>query len=134
MPQPGSITSAQMPAQPKSWLARKWKLLLGLCVGLVLLGCAAVFGIFALVMSSIKGSDVATEAMSRARSNPTVMQQLGTPIDEGWFVSGSINVSTGSGDADLALPISGPKGKGTRVRHGEKERWCLELQPDAGCH
>jgi hypothetical protein len=80
---------------------------------LVLLGIAAVFGIISLVMSSIKGSDVAKEAMARAQSNPAVVQHLGTPIEEGWLVSGSINVSTGSGDADLALPISGPKGKGT---------------------
>jgi hypothetical protein len=112
MTQPSPITP-QIPAQSKSWLARKWKLLVGLLVVLLVLGIAVVFGIISLVMSSIKGSDVATEAMARARSNPTVVQHLGLPIGEGWLVSGSINVSTGSGDADLSLPISGPKGKGT---------------------
>ncbi len=112
MSQTSPLPPGQVPAQPKSWLARKWKLLLGLLVALVVLGIAAVFGILMLIMSSMKGSDVAKEAMARARSNPAVVQHLGTPIEEGWFVSGSINVSTGSGDADLALPISGPNGKG----------------------
>ena len=113
MTQPSAMASAQMPTQPKSWMARKWKLLLGVLLALLIVGIAALFGIVSLVMSSIKGSDVAQEALSRARSNPAVIQSLGTPIQEGWFVSGSINVSTASGDADLALPISGPKGKGT---------------------
>jgi hypothetical protein len=103
----------QIPVQPQSWVARNWKLLLGLLVALGVLGVAAVFGFLTLIMSSIKGSDVAREAMARARSNPAVVQHLGTPIEEGWLVSGSVNVSTGSGDADLALPISGPKAKGT---------------------
>jgi hypothetical protein len=88
-------------------------MLLGLLVALMSLGIAAIFGILALVMSSMKSSDAAKEAMARARSNPAVAQQLGTPIEEAWFVSGSISVSSGSGNAELSLPISGPKGKGT---------------------
>jgi hypothetical protein len=51
--------------------------------------------------------------VARAQSNPLVVQRLGAPINEGWFLSGSINVSTGAGDADVAVPISGPNGKGT---------------------
>lgn len=113
MSQTSPIMPEQIPVQPQSWVARNWKLLLGLLVALGVLGVAAVFGFLTLIMSSIKGSDVAREAMARARSNPAVVQHLGTPIEEGWLVSGSVNVSTGSGDADLALPISGPKAKGT---------------------
>jgi Cytochrome oxidase complex assembly protein 1 len=113
MTQPSPVIAAQAPAPPKSWLARRWKLLVGVLIGLMLLGIAAIFGIVSLVMASIKSSDAATEAMAKARSNPAVVQSLGTPIKEGWLVSGSINVSGGSGEADLALPISGPKGKGT---------------------
>ncbi|HXW13325.1 MAG TPA: cytochrome c oxidase assembly factor Coa1 family protein, partial [Terriglobia bacterium] len=103
----------QIPVQPKNWLERNWKLLLGLLVVLGVLGIAAVLGILTLIMASIRGSNVAREAMARAKSNPVVVQRLGTPIEVGWLVSGSINSSSGSGDADLALPVSGPKGKGT---------------------
>ena len=113
MSQTSPIMPAQFPVQPKSWLARKWKLLLGLLIALTVLGMAAVFGILMLIMSLLKGSDVAKGAMARARSNPAVVQHLGTPLVEGWFISGSINVSNSSGDADLTLPISGPRGKGT---------------------
>ena len=65
-----------------------------------------------VVMSSIKQSEVAKHAFASAQSNSEVIIKLGTPIVIGWLVSGSINVSAASGDADLALPVSGPKGKG----------------------
>lgn len=111
MTQPILIAQVQTPVQPKSRLAKNWKLLAGLLAAIFVLGIIAVLGIFSLVMSSMKGSDPAKQALARARSNPAVVQQLGTPIEEGWFVSGAINVSSDSGDADLALPISGPMGK-----------------------
>ena len=133
MSQTSPIMPGQIPTQRKSWLARKWKLLLGLIVVLGVLGIGAVFGILTLIMSSIKGSDVAKEAMARARSNPAVVQRLGTPIEVGWLVSGSINVSTGSGDADLALPISGPKAKGTVYVTAQKSAgaWTYNLMQAA---
>jgi hypothetical protein len=133
MPQPNSMAPAQIPAQSKSWLARNWKLVLGLFVVLVLIGIAGMFGIVSFVMSTIKGSDVAKEAMARAQSNPAVAQRLGAPIEEGWLVSGSVNVSTGSGDADLALPISGPKGKGTVYVTAQKSagEWTYSLMQAA---
>jgi hypothetical protein len=57
------------------------------------------------------------------------VQHLGAPINEGWFVSGSINVSAGSGDADLSVPISCPKGKGTVYVKAQKTagRWDYSL-------
>jgi hypothetical protein len=73
-----------------------------------------VVGVFALIMGAMRGSDVAKESVARAQANPAVVQQLGALIEEGWMVGGSINVAAGgTGDADLAVPISGPKGKGT---------------------
>jgi hypothetical protein len=133
MSQTGSIVPGQIPTQPKGWLARRWKLLLGVLVALMVLGIAGVFGILTLIMSAIKGSDVAKEGMTRARSNPAVVQYLGTPIEEGWLVSGSINVSDGSGDANLSLPISGSKGKGTLYVIAQKSAgtWTYSLMQAA---
>jgi hypothetical protein len=64
-----------------------------------------------------------------AQSNRRVAQQLGSPIDEGWLLSGSVNVSDASGDADLSVPISGPKGKGTVYVTAQKSagRWNYSL-------
>ena len=97
--------------QPKSWLGRNWKWLLAVTfLGLVVFSA----GIFALIMEGMRSSDVAQEALARAQANPAMVQRLGARIDEGWMMSGSINEATGgSGDAQLAVPISGPKGSAT---------------------
>jgi len=101
----------QIPVQRKSWLGRNWKWLL--LVSFLVMVCFGL-GIFALIMSWMRSSDVALEALARAQANPAVVQQLGTRIEEGWLTSGSINVGTGgTGDASLSVPISGPKGNGT---------------------
>jgi cytochrome oxidase complex assembly protein 1 len=93
----------------KGWFSRNWKWLVpALLIVFIVLPLAFLGSIFA----AMKNSDVVKESLLRARSNPLVVQKLGTPIEEGWLVSGSINVSTTSGDADLSVPISGPKGKG----------------------
>lgn len=43
------------------------------------------------------------------------IEVLGSPINEGFLVSGNtnVNVNGASGEANLSIPISGPKGKGT---------------------
>jgi Cytochrome oxidase complex assembly protein 1 len=110
IPQAPVPAPAAMPNQRRSWLGRNWKKLLA---AVFVCGLVFVVGIVALIMGTMRSSDVATEAFARARSNSLVAQRLGAPISEGWFVGGSINVSPGSGDADLSVPISGPKGKGT---------------------
>jgi hypothetical protein len=109
---PNSV-AASLNATPtaarKGWFSRNWKWLVpALLIVFLVLPLALLGSIFA----AMKNSDVVKESLLRARSNPLVVQKLGTPIEEGWLVSGSINVSTTSGDADLSVPISGPKGKG----------------------
>jgi hypothetical protein len=115
--QPGQLPqySAGLPATVtgparKSWLRRNWLWLLG---GLFLGGLLLVFGVIMLIFGAIRSSDVAKAAVARAQANPDVVQRLGSPLEEGFFVSGSVNVGGDTGDADLAIPISGPKGKGT---------------------
>lgn len=61
----------------------------------------------------MKSSDVYKMALHRARMDPRVRHALGSHIRDGMFVSGKTNVNGGSGDADLSIPISGSKGKGT---------------------
>ena len=38
---------------------------------------------------------------------------LGTPIEEGFFVVGNLEVNGSGGFAELAIPVSGPKASGT---------------------
>ena len=72
-----------------------------------------VFAIMSAILGVLKSSDAYQHALSRARENPAVVSALGAPIKEGYFTSGNISVSGASGEAKLAIPISGPKGEGT---------------------
>jgi hypothetical protein len=61
----------------------------------------------------MKSTDVYEEASARAKANSAVIDALGSPITEGFIVSGNTNVNGASGEANLSIPISGPNGKGT---------------------
>jgi hypothetical protein len=72
-----------------------------------------VFVIVSIVFGVMKSSDAYKTALAKAKADPRVVNALGSPITDGFFVSGKTNVSGTSGQADLTIPISGPKGKGT---------------------
>jgi len=109
VPLPAPYGLPQRPAQ-KTWLGRNWLwLLIVVVVSIVGLG----FGLVAMLFGAIRHSEVVRGTFQRAESNPVLIERLGTPMKEGWLVSGSINVSGATGDADLAVPISGPKNSAT---------------------
>jgi hypothetical protein len=58
-----------------------------------------------------------------------VVDALGEPIEPGWYMSGSINVSGSSGEADIMIPISGPRGTGRIYAVATKSagRWSYEI-------
>ena len=72
-----------------------------------------VGSIIAIVFSAMKSTDIYKAALARAQANPAVIEALGWPIKDGFLVSGNTNVNGASGESNLAIPISGPKGKGT---------------------
>jgi len=101
-------------ALPKSWFARNWKWFVPtLILGLVLLLALFVGGLVTFVFGLLKSSEPYQHAVSVASSNPDVVRELGTPIAPGWYLSGNINVSGSSGDADLAIPLKGSLHRGT---------------------
>lgn len=106
----------------RSWLRRHWKLMLAVWIGLALSGAAAAF-------LMIGNSDAAKLAIAEASANPALAERLGRPLKTGWFVSGSIEVTPTSGHAELAIPISGPKGSGTIYTEARKRAglWHLEM-------
>lgn len=57
-------------------------------------------------------SDAFHLAISTAETNPVVIQNVGTPLETGRFVSGKMEVSKAAGHAEFSIPISGPKGHG----------------------
>lgn len=101
------------PPRP-GWWARNWKWFVPTgCLGMLLLVAAFVFVIIGIVFGAMKSSDAYKTALAKAKADARVVNALGSPITDGYFVSGKTNVSGTSGQADMTVPISGPKGKGT---------------------
>jgi hypothetical protein len=123
--------------RPPSWWSRnkKWAIPVG-CLGLLLallLFLGFIAAIFFGVMGIVKSSGAYTEAVAQAQASPEVIQALGEPIEEGWFVTGNVNTSGPSGEAELAIPLSGVRDSGTlyveaRRRAGNWEFSVLELE------
>jgi hypothetical protein len=114
----GTITSS---SQKQRLLTKHWKTSLTIVLGLAAIGIVSVFW-------SIGDSDACKMAIAAAQSNPIVKQRLGEPIKRGFFISGNIEVSGPSGHADIAIPVSGPRGKATLYAVAEKSAglWKLE--------
>ena len=83
------------------------------CGLLILITVIFVVGLVVFVFSAIKSNYVYREAVRRAQSNPQVIARLGTPIETGWWVSGNVNIKGQSGQAEISIPIHGPKANAT---------------------
>jgi hypothetical protein len=104
----------QLAKPTPNWWIRNWKWFVPVgCFTLMLLFLAFVGSILLIVFSAMKSRDVYKDALARAKTNPAVIDALGSPIKERFFMSGNTNVNGASGKSNLAIPISGPKGKGT---------------------
>jgi hypothetical protein len=132
-----AAAAAPAPVLPreKGWWERNWKWAVPAFV-IVSVG-VLVWAVFGFVTEAFRSSYAYQEALARARANPAVVEQLGTPIEPGRFVSGSISVSGARGEADLAIPVSGPKGRGTLYarasrRAGEWRFSMLLFAPESG--
>ena len=100
--------------QKRSWWSRNWKWFVPAgCLAICILFIGFLALIISLAFGLIKSSDAYKDALAKAKANPAVVKALGEPIGEGFLVGGNINVNGASGQADLAIPISGPKGKAT---------------------
>ena len=118
------------------WLSRNWIWLVPVgCLGAIAALIAFVGLIVAVIFGAMKMADPYQDAMARAQAHPEVVSELGEPITEGWFISGNINVNGPTGQANLAIPVSGPEGSGTIYVEGEKRAgtWdydVMEIQID----
>ena len=83
------------------------------CFSVTLLFLAFVGSILVVVFSAMKSTDLCKSSLARAKADPAVIEALGLPIRDGFLVSGNTNVNGASGESNLAIPISGPKGRGT---------------------
>lgn len=117
----GMETAPQPQAPRPGWWSRNWKWFLptGCCLGSLLgivLAIAVfgvgIFGLISGISKVLKSSEPYQTAVARAKANEKVVTALGTPIDEG-FPMGKVNTDNAGGEADLSIPLTGPKGKAT---------------------
>src|SRR5450432_3336700 len=100
------------PPRRPHWWARNWKWFVPTgCLGMVLLVAGFVFVIVSIVFGAMKSSDAYKAALAKAKADPRVVNALGSPITDGFFVGGKTNVSGSSGHADLTIPFPVPKVK-----------------------
>jgi hypothetical protein len=121
---------------PRSYWSRNWK-------WIVPLGCLSVFGcccggvgmtVF-FIFGALKQSDVYVRAVDTARNDAEVIKELGQPIEPGWWLSGNVNSNGARGDANLMIPLSGPKSGGSLIVRARKRdgKWIfqeLKVKPD----
>jgi hypothetical protein len=124
----------------QSWWGRNWKWVVPVgCLAPLLVCGGSIALIFVFVFGVIRSSEPYTEALARAKANPEVKAALGEPIEAGYWVNGSIDVSGPSGKAKIAIPISGPKKSaivyvdGTKTA-GKWEYSTFEVATDGGAN
>lgn len=101
-------------SQQPSWWTRNWMWAAPVgCLGLVALLTGFVALIAAIVFGSLRSSWAYETGMHLCSENSAVVEALGTPLQAGFFVTGSVNVNGPSGNADLSIPLEGPRGSGT---------------------
>ena len=104
------------------------------CLAPVIVG-GFIIAVFTLVLGVIKSSTPYTESLAEVQANHTVQQELGLPIEPGYFVTGKISTSGAAGHADITYAVSGPNGSGTVYAIADKAagEWAfstLELRLD----
>ena len=104
-----------------------WLASLGCLGSLVVLG-GGIVGIVFVAISFLRSNAATQGALERLQAHPQAVEALGEPITMGWQLSGNINISGPSGDADLSIPVSGPRGAGTLYVEAEKQAGEWEYQ------
>jgi hypothetical protein len=92
-----------------TWWSRNWVrvLVVGSCGAVVLFFGGIVF-IVVGAFGMMRSSGACQEAVARAAATPAVVQALGSPIEIGWFVTGTLDPGQ---SADITIPVTGPRGR-----------------------
>ena len=102
------------PAFPPVKKTNWWLIGCGGCLSLIVLGILGCVAIFFGVTKVIKSTEPYKRAVSIATNSPEVQAKLGTPIQPGFMIQGSVNSNISNGtateSANLTIPLKGPKG------------------------
>mgnify|MGYP000088402095 CR=1 FL=1 len=98
----------------KNWWQRNWKWFVPTgCLTLIAVFIIFIVTMFFTVTAMVKDSAPYVDAFESATTNSYVIEQLGEPIEQSAIIQGQISISDTESDADIRIPLKGPKGKGT---------------------
>ena len=80
-----------------------------------------ISAIFGVVLYAMRSSEPVELTLGAAQASAEMRAALGEPMTVGWFITGSVNYSGGNGEANLHVPISGPKGEASVRTLGSKK-------------
>ena len=103
-----AIPPSPPPSKTATWVK--------VCIGLgVFVTTMVVFGVslWFSIEKMMRSSDVYQQAMQQAQHSPCVVAKLGTPIISKGSINGNISTQGDHGDAELEIPVSGPKAEGS---------------------
>ena len=109
------------PIPPTNWFGRNWKWVVpvGCLLPVLFIGGCVLAALF-FATGVMKQSDAYKMALARAQTNPAVIEAIGSPISQTAIVSGNSNVNGATGEANLSIPLMGPKGKATLYVEAKK--------------
>lgn len=92
----------------------------------LILGCGLAFPMAALaILLYFRGSGqrraIADAAIYQAQGSAQLIGMIGLPIEPGWPVRGRVLTRNGNSNADLRVPLSGPRGKGTLLEWAQQD-------------
>ncbi len=108
--------------QQKNWFGRNWKWAVPSfgCLGIIIFAFFLAGTMITKVTGLFKDSIPYAEGMSALKSNELVIEILGEPIEPNGMFQGNIRYSNDGGNADIKVPVKGPKGEATLLVIGEK--------------
>jgi hypothetical protein len=106
------VEHAAAPGRARAEQTNRWPLWQRIAIGAAgFLAFAAV--LIVVVTGALKSSDPYQRAVSAVQTSPGARQQLGPPIEPGWFVTGSLQTSNEHGSATMEFAVSGARSDGT---------------------
>src|SRR5262249_741714 len=108
------------PAPQRSWFGRNWLWVVPVgCLAPLLLCCGLPMLIALVAGNALKSSEVYKDAGAKAQARAEVKEAVGEPIEPSSLVTGTLD--EGSGQAVLAVPLTGPKGMGALEAKASKQ-------------
>ena len=89
------------------------KLVITVLISAVVLFIIFAGGISSLVFSVLKNSEPSQKALFNMQNNAQLVEELGEPIEFGFWALGSYQTSNSRSSANIRIPTCGPKGSGT---------------------